>query len=131
MFAEFSIGAALGGLLAAALIPAFDWRSVFLIGGVALLLLVPVLLYALAELITPDIRMQLDTVIRLYALFWVSDPKNLPKEVFEGAEINKLKASDGERTTDAYLRDRVAKTNDWISAVYRRRAATSISRTAI
>jgi len=49
MFAGFSIGAALGGLLAAALIPAFGWRSVFLVGGLAPLLLVPVILYALPE----------------------------------------------------------------------------------
>jgi AAHS family 4-hydroxybenzoate transporter-like MFS transporter len=39
MFCGFSIGAALGGLLAAALIPAFGWRSVFLLGGAAPLLL--------------------------------------------------------------------------------------------
>jgi MFS transporter, AAHS family, 4-hydroxybenzoate transporter len=49
MFAGFSIGAALGGLLAAALIPAFGWRSVFLVGGIAPLLLVPFLLHALPE----------------------------------------------------------------------------------
>ncbi|MGY3615201.1 MFS transporter [Bradyrhizobium sp. USDA 10063] len=49
MFAGFSIGAALGGLLTAALIPAFGWRSVFLVGGIGPLLLVPVLLYALPE----------------------------------------------------------------------------------
>jgi AAHS family 4-hydroxybenzoate transporter-like MFS transporter len=49
MFAGFSVGAALGGLLAAALIPAFGWRSVFLVGGLAPLPLVPVLLRALPE----------------------------------------------------------------------------------
>lgn len=49
MFCGFSVGAALGGLLAAALIPAFGWRSVFLVGGVAPLLLVPVLAWALPE----------------------------------------------------------------------------------
>jgi hypothetical protein len=65
------------------------------------------------------IRMQLDTVLRLYALFWVADPEEFAKKVFKGTEINKLKASDGERMTDAYLRNRVAKTNDWIPAVYR------------
>ena len=43
MFCGFSIGAALGGLLAAALIPQFGWRSVFIVGGVAPLLLVPIL----------------------------------------------------------------------------------------
>jgi AAHS family 4-hydroxybenzoate transporter-like MFS transporter len=49
MFCGFSIGAALGGLLAAALIPQFGWRSVFVIGGVAPLLLVPILMVRLPE----------------------------------------------------------------------------------
>ena len=49
MFVGFSIGAALGGLLAAALIPAFGWRSVFLVGGLAPLPLVPLLVRALPE----------------------------------------------------------------------------------
>jgi MFS transporter, AAHS family, 4-hydroxybenzoate transporter len=49
MFVGFSVGAALGGLIAAALIPAFGWRSVFLIGGVAPLLFVPVLALRLPE----------------------------------------------------------------------------------
>ena len=43
MFCGFSVGAAIGGLLAAALIPALGWRSVFVVGGVAPLLLVPLL----------------------------------------------------------------------------------------
>src|SRR5262245_61197545 len=34
MFCGFSVGAALGGFLAAALIPQFGWRSVFVVGGV-------------------------------------------------------------------------------------------------
>ncbi|WP_164934227.1 MFS transporter [Bradyrhizobium guangzhouense] len=49
MFAGFSIGAALGGLLAAALIPAFGWRAVFLVGGLVPLLLLPFLFRALPE----------------------------------------------------------------------------------
>src|SRR5882757_7662988 len=49
MFCGFSVGAALGGLLAAALIPQFGWRSVFVVGGVAPLLLVPVLALRLPE----------------------------------------------------------------------------------
>lgn len=49
MFAGFSIGAALGGLLAAALIPAYGWRAVFLVGGLVPLLLLPVLLRLLPE----------------------------------------------------------------------------------
>jgi MFS transporter, AAHS family, 4-hydroxybenzoate transporter len=49
MFCGFSAGAALGGLLAAALIPQFGWRSVFIVGGVAPLLLVPMLALWLPE----------------------------------------------------------------------------------
>jgi AAHS family 4-hydroxybenzoate transporter-like MFS transporter len=49
MFCGFSVGAALGGLLAAALIPQFGWRSVFVAGGLAPLLLVPVLALRLPE----------------------------------------------------------------------------------
>jgi AAHS family 4-hydroxybenzoate transporter-like MFS transporter len=49
MFCGFSVGAALGGLLAAALIPQFGWRSVFIVGGAAPLLLVPVLAWRLPE----------------------------------------------------------------------------------
>src|SRR5260221_3516879 len=49
MFCGFSVGAALGGLLAAALIPQFGWRSVFVVGGLAPLLLLPILLLRLPE----------------------------------------------------------------------------------
>ena len=49
MFVGFSIGAALGGLLAAVLIPQFGWRSVFVVGGAAPLLLAPVLAWRLPE----------------------------------------------------------------------------------
>jgi MFS transporter, AAHS family, 4-hydroxybenzoate transporter len=49
MFCGFSVGAALGGFLAAALIPQFGWRSVFVVGGLAPLLLVPILARRLPE----------------------------------------------------------------------------------
>jgi AAHS family 4-hydroxybenzoate transporter-like MFS transporter len=49
MFVGFSVGSALSGLIAAALIPTFGWRSIFLIGGIAPLLLVPFLAVRLPE----------------------------------------------------------------------------------
>ncbi len=49
MFCGFSIGAALGGMLAADLIPRFGWRSVFLVGGIAPLIMVPILVWRLPE----------------------------------------------------------------------------------
>jgi MFS transporter, AAHS family, 4-hydroxybenzoate transporter len=49
MFCGFSVGAALGGFLAAGLIPHFGWRWVFIVGGAAPLLLVPILAVKLPE----------------------------------------------------------------------------------
>jgi MFS transporter, AAHS family, 4-hydroxybenzoate transporter len=49
MFCGFSIGAALGGMLAADLIPRFGWRAVFLVGGIAPLIMVPILIWRLPE----------------------------------------------------------------------------------
>jgi MFS transporter, AAHS family, 4-hydroxybenzoate transporter len=49
MFCGFSIGAALGGILAADLIPRLGWRSVFLVGGIAPLIMLPILSWRLPE----------------------------------------------------------------------------------
>jgi MFS transporter, AAHS family, 4-hydroxybenzoate transporter len=49
MFCGFPLGAVLGGLLSAKLIAAFGWPSVFLLGGVLPLVLVPVLLAWMPE----------------------------------------------------------------------------------
>ena len=65
MFCGFSLGSALGGFLAAWLIPAAGWTGVFWVGGLFSLLLVPVLVFALPESIrllalkgTEDIRIR-------------------------------------------------------------------------
>lgn len=49
MFCGFPLGAVLGGLASARLIGAFGWPSVFILGGVLPLLLVPILIFALPE----------------------------------------------------------------------------------
>jgi AAHS family 4-hydroxybenzoate transporter-like MFS transporter len=49
MFCGFSVGAALGGLFAAALLPIYGWRSIFLIGGIAPLIYAPFLARLLPE----------------------------------------------------------------------------------
>lgn len=49
MFTGFPVGHALGGLIAAWLIPAFGWQSIFLVGGIAPLLLLIGLLFMLPE----------------------------------------------------------------------------------
>jgi MFS transporter, AAHS family, 4-hydroxybenzoate transporter len=45
----FTLGAAVGGFLAAWIIPAFGWRTVFLLGGLAPLILLPLIWAALPE----------------------------------------------------------------------------------
>jgi hypothetical protein len=64
------------------------------------------------------IRMQLDTVLRLYALFWVENSEEFATKVFNGAQINKLRAKDGQLLTDKYLKDRLTAKNEWMPAVY-------------
>jgi AAHS family 4-hydroxybenzoate transporter-like MFS transporter len=49
MICGFSLGAAVGGLVAAAIIPRFGWASVFVVGGV-----VPILIAGLAAVLLPD-----------------------------------------------------------------------------
>jgi AAHS family 4-hydroxybenzoate transporter-like MFS transporter len=49
MFCGFSIGSALGGVLAAKLIPAFGWSAVFLVGGAVPIAFAPVLWLVLPE----------------------------------------------------------------------------------
>jgi hypothetical protein len=64
------------------------------------------------------LRLQLDTVLRLYALFWVADAEDFASKIFKGTAINKLKAADGSLMTDGYLKGRVAARNAWIPTVY-------------
>jgi len=49
MFCGFPLGAALGGFLAASMIPLWGWRSVLLLGGIAPLVLVVALAFFLPE----------------------------------------------------------------------------------
>lgn len=49
MFCGFPLGSTIGGLVSTWLIAEFDWHSVFVVGGVLPLLLLPVLWFALPE----------------------------------------------------------------------------------
>ncbi|MEJ0019720.1 MAG: hypothetical protein WDN25_24840 [Acetobacteraceae bacterium] len=67
----------------------------------------------------PMVRMQLDTALRLYAGFFVSDHQKFCYDVFHGAQINRMKSDASMPMTDKYLVDRVAKRNPWMIDVYR------------
>lgn len=64
-------------------------------------------------------RLQLDTVLRLYAIFWVDDPNEFAKAVFGGRQIDRMKAADGELMKDKYLIGRLAPRNPWLESVYK------------
>lgn len=64
------------------------------------------------------VRLQLDTLLRLHALWWVTDADAFSKAVLDGKPINKLKAADGKVMTDADLYRRLAKIVPWIETVY-------------
>ena len=65
------------------------------------------------------VRLQLDTVLRLYAIFWVSNPEDFAQRVMDGEQIDRIKASDGNVMKDVYLRKRLAPRNPWINEVYK------------
>lgn len=65
------------------------------------------------------LRLQLDTALRLYALFWVADPNTFSEEVFKGNQIDRLKAADGEQMKDKYLRDKLVDRYPWVETVYK------------
>jgi AAHS family 4-hydroxybenzoate transporter-like MFS transporter len=74
MFCGFSIGAALGGLLAADMIPRFGWRAVFLIGGATPLLMAPILVARLPESVR-FLAIKGDAMERVAALLGKISPK--------------------------------------------------------
>jgi AAHS family 4-hydroxybenzoate transporter-like MFS transporter len=49
MFCGFPLGSAIGGIISAQLIPAFGWKSVFYVGGVFPLVLLPVIIALVPE----------------------------------------------------------------------------------
>ena len=70
------------------------------------------------------LRLQLDTVLRLYCLYWVDDPEEFSKQVMEGKQINDLLAADGKKMSDRYLIGRLEAKNDWIPRVYKNTSGT-------
>jgi hypothetical protein len=67
----------------------------------------------------PIVRMQLNTVLRLYAGFLVDDHQKFCLEIFKGQQIDRMKSSEGDKMRDRYLLERVAERNPWMTEVYK------------
>ena len=67
----------------------------------------------------PIVRMQLDTLLRLYAGFWSADHQEFCAAVMRDEQIDRMKSDDGQPMKDRYLYERLAKLNPWIMAVYK------------
>lgn len=65
------------------------------------------------------LRLQLDTMLRAYALYFVDDPESFAHEVFQGKQIDRIKAADGKLMQDRYLIDKVMPRNPWVESVYK------------
>jgi len=66
----------------------------------------------------PILRLQLDNVLRFYALWNVNDPSGFVMEVIKGTRIDKLKDKNGKFMRDSYLVDIISADYPWIKSVY-------------
>lgn len=66
----------------------------------------------------PLLRLQLDSVMRLYACCLVDDPHSIALRLLEGHPLSKAKSKDGHALTDKYLHGEVSKLYPWASRVY-------------
>ncbi|ODS63168.1 MAG: hypothetical protein ABS41_08385 [Arenimonas sp. SCN 70-307] len=64
------------------------------------------------------VRMQIDTVSRLLAYTYVSNPEEVAKAVIGGTPLKKFKSREGKTLRDDYLIDRMTETHDWVRTVY-------------
>ena len=68
----------------------------------------------------PLLRLQLDNIMRFYALWLVPDPNKVLLALLSDKPFRKLTSSDGSRLTDAYLAKQLAKLHPWVSEVCKR-----------
>lgn len=67
----------------------------------------------------PLVRMQLDSVLRIYAAFIVDDPHSFSRNVFKGISVRNQKDKNGRKMTDANLVEDLSKDYNWIKNVYK------------
>jgi len=64
------------------------------------------------------LRMHLDTITRLSAYSYVSNPEKMAREILSGKALKKFKSTDGKPLNDGYLVDRLSEQFPWVRKVY-------------
>ena len=68
----------------------------------------------------PLIRLQIDSIMRLYACCLVDEPHSIALKLLEGTPLNKIKSRDGRPLRDAHLREKLSEIYPWVSRVYQK-----------
>lgn len=71
----------------------------------------------------PLIRLQIDSIMRLYACWLVADYNTVASYLLDGASLRRLKSTDGHSLTDSYLRQKVSQIYPWVNSVYDKTSA--------
>ncbi len=64
------------------------------------------------------LRMQIDTAMRVYALYCMTNRDSCCQALLGEQKFNTLKGADGQKMTDANLRKNLAKHYPWINSIY-------------
>ncbi len=64
------------------------------------------------------LRLQLDSVLRLYGITITKDPHETANKIISGEKLSKMKDKAGEKLSDGYLVSLLAKKNPWLKHVY-------------
>lgn len=88
-------------------------RSLSLIDGFTMLLRRRNVLCA-----SPLIRLQIDSILRLYSFCLVPDYNTVASALLNGTSLRNVKSKEGHPLTDAYLRNKVSQIYPWVNSVY-------------
>lgn len=69
----------------------------------------------------PLTRIQIDSLLRLYAIKLIDNQNEFIEKVMNGEQINKFKSKDNKLMTDSYLASEISKlkTFEWVERIYK------------
>ena len=67
----------------------------------------------------PLIRLQIDSLLRLAYISSLNNPEEISEKIFKGEPINRIKDNEGNKLSDARLKDYARTSFPWIDEVYK------------